>query len=106
MDVWLRRCELILGDGRTLHGGMQNDWPAISVLVAQGHGWHMLVVTKSSGRLAIREQIMIGSTQNCFDRSKVLPVLPWVMEWAETVWRLWFLSLIADDDDDGSPNER
>ncbi|KAI1556944.1 hypothetical protein PtrEW7m1_012205, partial [Pyrenophora tritici-repentis] len=48
--------------------------------------------------LTFREMIMIGSTRNCFDTLKVVAVLQWLMDWAETVWRPWFLSLIAQDD--------
>lgn len=66
--------------------------------ISQGHDWHLLIVTKTSERLVVREQVMIGSTQNCFDALKVVAVLHWLMDWAERVWRPLVLSLIAGDD--------
>lgn len=77
---------------------MDKDWPAIPVPISQGHDWHLLIVAKTSERLAVREQVMIGSTRNCFDALKVVAVLHWLVDWAERVWRPWFLSLIAGDD--------
>ncbi|EOA85580.1 uncharacterized protein SETTUDRAFT_72639, partial [Exserohilum turcica Et28A] len=97
-DAWLRRCELLWEDGQTAPAAMHKDWPAIPVLISQGHDWHLLVVTKTSEKLVFREQKMIGSTRNCFDALKIVAVLHWLMNWAETVWRPWFLSLIAEDD--------
>lgn len=98
-DAWLRRCELLWEDGQTAPAAMHKDWPAIPVLISQGHDWHLLVVTKTSEKLVFREQKMIGSTRNCFDALKIVAVLHWLMNWAETVWRPWFLSLIAEDDE-------
>jgi uncharacterized protein YfaT (DUF1175 family) len=94
-DAWLRRCELLWEDSRDEAADMSKHWPAIPVLISQGHDWHLLVVTKTSKRLVFWEQIPIGSTRNCFDALKVVAVLHWVMDWAETVWRPWFLSLIT-----------
>ncbi|KAI1675905.1 hypothetical protein L13192_02652 [Pyrenophora tritici-repentis] len=92
MDAWLHGCELLCKKGP------DKDWPAIPVLISQGHEWHLLIVTKNKEGLTFREMIMIGSTRNCFDTLKVVAVLQWLMDWAETVWRPWFLSLIAQDD--------
>lgn len=63
------------------------------LLIAQGHEWHLLVVSKSSVQITIWEQVAIGSTRTCFDALKVVAVLHWLMEWAETVWRPWLLAL-------------
>ncbi|RYN35571.1 hypothetical protein AA0117_g12369 [Alternaria alternata] len=98
MDAWLRRCELLWNDGRAPTAVMAKDWPAMLVLISQGHEWHMLVVTKTSERVTIREQIMIGSTRNVCDALKVVAVLHWLLNWAETVWRPWFLELIAGEE--------
>ncbi|KAI1670790.1 hypothetical protein Ptr902_08132 [Pyrenophora tritici-repentis] len=98
MDAWLRRCELLWNDGRAPTAVMGKDWPAMPVLISQGHEWHMLVVTKTSERVTIREQIMIGSTRNVCDALKVVAVLHWLLNWAETVWRPWFLELIAREE--------
>ncbi|KAI8930654.1 hypothetical protein NX059_012263 [Plenodomus lindquistii] len=99
MDAWLRRCELLWNDGRVTTAVMSNDWPAIPVLISQGHEWHMLVVTKTSEKVTIREQITIGSTRNVCDALKVVAVLHWLLNWAETVWRPWFLGLIAREEE-------
>ncbi|KAF1938276.1 hypothetical protein EJ02DRAFT_469074 [Clathrospora elynae] len=98
IDAWLRRCELLWKDGRAPTAVMTKDWPAIPVLISQGHEWHMLVVTKTSERVTIREQIMIGSTRNVCDALKVVAVLHWLLNWAETAWRPWFLELIAGEE--------
>lgn len=98
LDAWLRRCELLWEDSRIPEAAMDKDWPAIPVPIAQGHDWHLLIATKTSERLVVKEQIMIGSTRNCFDALKVVAVLHWLMDWAETVWRPWFWYLIARDD--------
>jgi hypothetical protein len=52
-----------------------------------------LVVSKNDQNMTIREQIAFGSTRSCFDALKVVAVLHWLFEWAETVWRPWLLSL-------------
>ncbi|EFQ91698.1 hypothetical protein CFE70_010569 [Pyrenophora teres f. teres 0-1] len=98
IDAWLRRCELLWNDSRAPTAVMGKDWPAMPVLISQGHEWHMLVVTKTSERVTIREQIMIGSTRNVCDALKVVAVLHWLLNWAETVWRPWFLELIAGEE--------
>ena len=74
---------------------MLKDWPAIPVLIRQGQEWHLLIVTKTTERMVIREQIAIGSTRNVYDVLKVVAVLHWLLNWAETIWRPWFLKLIA-----------
>ena len=85
MGAWLRRCELLWNDGRAPTAVMAKDWPAMPVLISQGHEWHMLVVKKTSERVTIREQIMIGSTRNVCDALKVVAVLHWLLNWAEMV---------------------
>jgi hypothetical protein len=92
---WLRRCELLRRDDRSPTIVVTKPWPAIPVLISQGHEWHLLVMTKSSERVIVREQISIGSTRNVYDALKVIAMLHWLLDWAETVWRPWFLELIA-----------
>jgi uncharacterized protein (UPF0212 family) len=50
-------------DDRAPTAVVAKDWPAIPVLISQGHEWHMLMVTKTSTRLTIRVQITIGSKE-------------------------------------------
>ena len=95
MDAWLRRCELLWKDSRGPTDVMLKDWPAIPVLISQGHEWRLLIVTKTSERMVVMEQITIGSTRNVYDALKIVAVLHWLLNWAETVWRPWFLELIA-----------
>ncbi|KAF2625644.1 hypothetical protein BU25DRAFT_396335 [Macroventuria anomochaeta] len=98
IDAWLRRCELLWKDGRAPTAVMAKDWPTLPVLISQGHEWHLLVVTKTIERVMIREQVMIGSTRNVCDALKVVALLHWLLNWAETVWRPWFLELIAGEE--------
>jgi len=86
-DAWLKRLALI-------RGIISRPWPALPLLIAQGHDWHLLIVSKNDQKMTIWEEIAIGSTRSCFDAMKVLAVLHWLMDWAETVWRPWFLSLM------------
>ncbi|XP_014550684.1 hypothetical protein COCVIDRAFT_42864 [Bipolaris victoriae FI3] len=81
-NAWLRQCELLWEDGWTAPAAMHKDWPAIPVPISQGHDWHLLVVTKTNEKLVFREQIVIGSTRNCFDALKVVAVLHWLLNWA------------------------
>jgi hypothetical protein len=89
-DAWLRRLTLIRGDNSNI-----GRWPAIPLLIAQGHDWHLLVVSKNDQNMTIREQIAFGSTRSYFDALKIVAVLHWLFEWAETVWRLWLLLLLS-----------
>jgi hypothetical protein len=98
MDTWLHRCELLWRDGQSPGAVMTKEWPAVPVLIAQGHEWHLLVVIKTAEKIIIKEQITIGSTRNVCDALKVVAVLHWLLDWAETVWRPWFLELIAGDE--------
>ena len=41
---------------------------------------------------------MIGNTRNVCDALKVVAVLHWLLDWAETVWRPWFLELIDKEE--------
>lgn len=79
--------------------------PAMPLLIVQGHDWHIFIVSQqhqtdeespSSKKYAtvIWQKIDIGNTRNCFDAYKLISVLHLVMDWAETVWRPWFLALI------------
>ncbi|KAL9078306.1 MAG: hypothetical protein Q9157_002769 [Trypethelium eluteriae] len=86
-DAWLKRLALIRGNT----GG---QWPALPLLIAQGHDWHFLIVSKNDYKLTIWEQIDIGNTRSCFDAMKVVTVLHWLMDWAERVWRPWLLGLL------------
>ena len=45
--------------------------------------------------MVVREQVGIGSTRNCFDAMKVLAALHWLMDWAQRVWRPWFVGWIT-----------
>lgn len=65
-----------------------------TVTATQGHDWHLLVISRDGDKTVIRDKIDVGSTRSCFDAMKVVVVLHWCMDWAETVWRPWFLSLI------------
>ncbi|KAF1919806.1 hypothetical protein BDU57DRAFT_536750 [Ampelomyces quisqualis] len=88
-DAWLNRLTLLpRAKDRT------EPWPAIPLLIAQGHDWHLLVISRDGEKTVIRDKIDVGSTRSCFDAMKVVAVLHWCMNWAETVWRPWFLSLI------------
>jgi hypothetical protein len=98
MDTWLHRCELLWRDSQSPGAVMTKEWPAVPVLIAQGHEWHLLVVIKTAEMIIIKEQITIGSTRNVCDALKVVAVLHWLLDWAETVWRPWFLELIAGDE--------
>ena len=72
--------------------------PAVPILVAQGHEWHLLIFKKEPGRTMVRGDIFIGSTKNCYQTMKVIAALHWVMDWAETVWRPFFKTLILPDE--------
>ncbi|KAF2260949.1 hypothetical protein CC78DRAFT_584248 [Lojkania enalia] len=85
-DAWLKRLALI-------RGGTIGQWPAVPLLIAQGHDWHLLIVSKDGQKMTIREQLDAGSTRSCFDAMKVLAILHWLMDWAEMIWRPWLLSL-------------
>lgn len=87
-DAWLKRLALIRG---TISG----RWPAFPLLIAQGHDWHLLIVSKNDQKMTVWEEIAIGSTRSCFDAMKTISVLHWLMDWAEIVWRPWFLSLLG-----------
>lgn len=98
IDAWLQRCELLLDDDRLVTTFMTEPWPAIPVLISQGHEWHLLIVTKTDEKVIVREQVMIGSTRNVYDALEIVSVLHWLLDWAETVWRPWFLDLIAGEE--------
>lgn len=85
-DAWMKRLALIRENSN-------RQWPALPLLIAQGHDWHLLIVSKTDRRMTIWEQVDIGSTRSCFDAMKVITVLHWLMDWAEKVWRPWLLSL-------------
>lgn len=74
--------------------------PAMPLLVAQGHDWHLLIVSRQtqSGdevETIIWQKIDVGSTRNCFDTYKLLATLHMVADWAYTIWRPWFHELIG-----------
>jgi len=72
--------------------------PAMPLVIAQGHDWHLLIISHQpspeDGRTVIWQKIDIGNTRNCFDIYKIIAVLHLVMQWAETTWRPWFYSLL------------
>jgi hypothetical protein len=86
-DAWLKRLTLIRA--------IDKPWPASPLLIAQGHDWHLLIVSKKDQKMTIWEEIAIGSTRSYFDTMKVVAILHWLMNWAETVWRPWFLTLVG-----------
>lgn len=71
--------------------------PAMPLVIAQGHDWHLLIISHQpspEARTVIWQKIDIGNTRNCFDIYKVIAVLHLVMQWAETIWRPLFCSLL------------
>jgi hypothetical protein len=90
-DAWLKRLSL-LPRAKVITG----TWPRIPLLIAQGHDWHLLIISKDDKKMVFRDQIAVGSTRSCFDAMIMVEVLHWCMKWAETVWRLFFLSLIGE----------
>ncbi|KAL8835788.1 MAG: hypothetical protein Q9170_003182 [Blastenia crenularia] len=76
--------------------------PAMPLLIAQGHDWHLLIVSREPQSCdeaccgtIIWQKIDIGSTRNCFDAYKLLAVLHKVADWAYTTWRPWFRELVG-----------
>ncbi|KAL8724767.1 MAG: hypothetical protein Q9166_007761 [cf. Caloplaca sp. 2 TL-2023] len=73
--------------------------PVMPLLIAQGHDWHLFIVSQQSrfGKkrtTIIWQKIDIGNTRNCFDTYKLVSILHLIMDWAYTIWRPWFLKLI------------
>lgn len=97
-DAWLRRCELLWQEVRNTIATLSTR-PVVPVLIIQGHEWHLLIATKPDQGLVFREQIPTGGTRNCFDMLKIVATLHWLLQWAETTWRPWFLSLIEKEVD-------
>lgn len=67
-NAWMKRLVLIRENSNV-------QWPALPLLIAQGHDWHLLIVSKTDQRMTIWEQVDIGSTRLCFDAMKVVTVL-------------------------------
>lgn len=67
-DALLKRLALIRGNASGL-------WPALPLLIAQSHDWHLLVVSKNNQKMTIWEQIAIGSTRSYFDAMKLIAAL-------------------------------
>ncbi|KAL8764901.1 MAG: hypothetical protein Q9209_007826 [Squamulea sp. 1 TL-2023] len=68
--------------------------PAMPLIVAQGHDWHLMIISQGGEKTIIWQKIDIGNTRNCFDAYKLMAVLHLVLDWAQTVWRPWFCRLI------------
>jgi hypothetical protein len=72
--------------------------PAMPLVIAQGHDWHLLIISQepAPGKCStiVWQKIDIGNTRNCFDAYKIVAVLHYLAEWAETTWRPWFHELI------------
>lgn len=72
--------------------------PAMPLVIAQGHDWHLLIMSHQSSpeevMTVIWQKIDIGNTRNCFDTYKIIAVLHLLMQWAETTWRPWFCSVL------------
>ena len=62
-DAWLKRLALICGDNSNI-----GQWPAIPLLIAQGHDWHLLIVSKNDQNMTIREQIALGAQDHVLMR--------------------------------------
>lgn len=92
MDAWLRRLSLI-------HQREERVWPCLPVLIAQGHDWYLMIVSKNGngGGMVIRNQICIGGTRSVYDALKAVAVLHYLMDWAVTVWKPWLLRLVAGE---------
>lgn len=73
--------------------------PAMPLLVAQGHDWHILFISQASSSdnhgTVIWQKMDIGSTRNCFDAYKLLAVLHLIADWACSTWQPWFRTLVA-----------
>jgi hypothetical protein len=41
--------------------------------------------------MVVREQIVFGSSRSAFNVLKVIAVIHWLTDWAETVWRPFFI---------------
>ncbi|PVH91884.1 hypothetical protein DM02DRAFT_647160 [Periconia macrospinosa] len=85
-DAWMKRLALIRENS-------SGSCPALPLLIAQGHDWHSLIVSKTDQTMTNWEQVDIGGTRSCFDAMKVLTILHWLMDWAKRVWQPWLLSL-------------
>ena len=82
--------------GRSVGDGEKGEErPAVPVLIAQGGGWHFLIVSIRRNAMTVQQKVDIRSTQLCFDALKVLAVWQWLMGWAAMMWQPWFLRLIA-----------
>ncbi|KAL8724616.1 MAG: hypothetical protein Q9166_007848 [cf. Caloplaca sp. 2 TL-2023] len=70
--------------------------PAMPLLIAQGHDWHLLIISQQpdKGGTVIWQKIDVGNTRNLFDTYKLIAVIHLVMSWAYTTWRPWFHGLI------------
>ena len=94
-DAWLERLRL-LRDGPATKSSECTPLrpPALPLLIAQGHDWHLMIASKDGDKMIVRQQISIGSTRTSFDAMKAVAVLHWLMDWAERTWRPWFLTLL------------
>lgn len=93
-DAWITRLLLLCSLAPDYRSDV--DIPASPLIIAQGHDWYLLIVRKTNDQLVIWEKLDIGSTATAFDALKVLAVLHWVMDWAQTVWRPWFMQLTGE----------
>lgn len=84
--AWVQQLAVLPGGDR---------WPAIPLLIAQGHDWHLLIVSKDDHQMTIWEKIPLGSTRSYFDTMKVVASLHWLFDWLDRVWEPWLLSLVT-----------
>ena len=93
-SAFFKRLQKLAGDEAAANLSI----PAMPLVIAQGHDWHLLIASHQlsprNGRTVIWQKIDIGNTRNCFDTYKTIAVLHLVMQWAETTWRPWFHSLL------------
>ena len=101
-DAWLERLRLL---GQALRPTGSPQWaplplpPAVPLLIAQGHDWHLLTVVATEAKTVLRDKIDVGSSRSCWDVLRLVATLHWLMHWAETVWRPYIESVVRAIDD-------
>ena len=95
VDAWLQRLRLLRPCTSAQSSIQPLQPPALPLLIAQGHEWHLLIVVLHDEKMVVREQVAIGSTRNCYDAMKTLAALHWLMDWAQRIWRPWFVGWIT-----------
>lgn len=98
-DTFLRRLDMFSRDGNDEATSARQSTafkpPPIPLLIAQGHDWYLLIVSRDMSRTVIRDQIPVGGSRNVFEALKLVAVLQWCAQWAETQWRPAFERHVA-----------